>query len=311
MNYPSLSLRQELIDKVLSGAKYGTQRQTQKTPSPKYVIQRQTQKTPSPEYGIQRPMQKAPSPEANRMKKLRKRQKESRMQNAVVVEECDQCEFKSSQFKAVYRHRREKHLVTKQKCTDCGYSNIYPNRVKTHFNRVHRGEKRRRYEKCRRESCAYAGTTDCSELQIHSQWFCKQCQLYFVRSESFKSHNDQIHEGLIFSCAYCDEYENAKKSNLERHILSKHSSENTKIQKRQNRTVRFCKEEGCTYKDSTGNMKRHIEAKHEGIVRFKCHVMNCRFRSSEHKELRRHAKTHEKESSALNLKPNRIQQDIN
>ena len=146
MNYPSLSLRQELIDKVLSGAKYGTQRQ----------------------------MQETPSPEAIRMKKLRKRQKESRMQNAVVVEECDQCEFKSSQFKAVYRHRREKHLVPKQKCTDCGYSNIYPNRVKTHFNRVHRGMKRKPYEKCRRESCAYAGTTDCSELQIHSQFFCKQ-----------------------------------------------------------------------------------------------------------------------------------------
>ena len=86
---------------------------------------------------------------------------------------------------------------------------------------------------------------------------------------------------------------NAKKSNLERHVLSKHSENEVKRQ-RQRRTLKFCKEEGCTYVDSNGELKKHMERKHEGIVRFKCHVMNCSFRSSEHKELRRHAKTHEK-----------------
>ena len=44
-----------------------------------------------------------------------------------------------------------------------------------------------------------------------------------------------------------------------------------------------------------------MERKHEGIVRFKCHVMNCTFGSSQHKDLRRHAKTHKKESLKIEL----------
>ena len=36
-----------------------------------------------------------------------------------------------------------------------------------------------------------------------------------------------------------------------------------------------------------------METKHESIVRFKCHVMNCSFKSSLSKELRKHAKNHE------------------
>ena len=40
-------------------------------------------------------------------------------------------------------------------------------------------------------------------------------------------------------------------------------------------------------------LKATHETKHEGVIRFKCHVMNCSFRSAEHKELRRHAKTHD------------------
>ena len=68
------------------------------------------------------------------------------------------------------------------------------------------------------------------------------------------------------------------------------------------RKPRFCKEEGCTYIDFNGELKRHIETKHEGIVRFRCHATNCTFGSSQQKDLRRHAKTHEKESSKVSAK---------
>ena len=258
MNYPSLSLKQNLIDEVFSGLKYGTEKQLQQT---------------------------SPS----RQKMHDKIQKDLRLQRG-LVEDCDQCEYKTSKFKAMYRHKRENHLVLKQKCTDCDYSNIYPNRVKWHFNRVHRGMKRIQRYKCRREGCKYAGTKSCSELESHSLFFCKQCQLSFERSDSLKFHNDKIHEGVIFNCTYCGTYSTARRDILERHILHKHSENKSRL-------LKYCKEEGCTYKSLYGQFKRHIETKHEGIVRFKCHVMNCNFRSSEHKELRRHAKTHEKEPS--------------
>ena len=270
VKYPTLSLKQDLIDAAFSGATYGFQKQQEKSLSPGAI----------------------------RMKKYRI-QKELRLQSG-EVDECDQCEFKTAKFEAMYRHKREKHMGLEKKCTDCDYTNIYPNRMKKHFNQVHRGIKRKNFEKCRRESCEYAGTTNCLELESHSLFICQKCQLSFERSDSFKFHNEKIHEGVIFKCSYCDVYSNAKKSNLERHVLSKHSENEVKRQ-RQRRTLKFCEEEGCTYADSNGELKKHMERKHEGIVRFKCHVMNCTFGSSQHKDLRRHAKTHKKESLKIEL----------
>ena len=263
MNYPSLSLKQDLIDEVFSGAKNGIQKELRSTPSPGSI----------------------------RIKKYYKEQKELRLQN-VVEEECGQCEYKTTKFEAMYRHKREKHSVLKLNCTDCKYSNIYPNKVKTHYNQVHMGIKRGRgldKLKCRRESCEFTGTTNCLELGSHSFFFCEKCQLTFERSDSLKFHKDKIHEGLVFNCEHCDTYSTARKNSLERHILSKHSDEDSK----QDRKARICQEEGCTFIDFNGTLKRHIETKHEGVVRFKCNVMNCSFRSAEHKELQRHAKTHE------------------
>ena len=269
VNYPTLSLKQDLIEAAFSGATYGFQKQQEKSLSPGAI----------------------------RMKKYRI-QKE--LMQSGEVDECDQCEFKTAKFEAMYRHKREKHMGLEKKCTDCDYTNIYPNKMKKHFNQVHRGIKRKDFEKCRRESCEYAGTTNCLELESHSLILCQKCQLSFKRSDAFKFHNEKIHEGVIFKCSYCDVYSNAKKSNLERHVLSKHSENEVKRQ-RQRRTLKFCEEEGCTYADSNGELKKHMERKHEGIVRFKCHVMNCTFGSSQHKDLRRHAKTYEKESLKIEL----------
>ena len=168
-------------------------------------------------------------------------------------------------------HKRGKHSEVKQRCTDCEYSHVYPNRVKMHFKQVHMGIKRGRgLNKCRKESCEFAGTTNCLELENHSFFFCNQCQLPFERSDSLKFHNDKVHEGIVFKCEHCDVYSNARKDNLERHIRSKHSDEDSK-RNRQNRNPRFCKEEGCTYIELNGQLKRHIETKHDGVVmRLKC-----------------------------------------
>ena len=80
-----------------------------------------------------------------------------------------------------------------------------------------------------------------------------------------------------------------------RHINSKHQDQGLERIKK----PIVCKEEGCTFVSVYGNLKRHIETKHEGIVRFKCHVMNCSFGSVEQKELRKHIRTHAVESPKI------------
>ena len=314
MNYPSLSLKQDLIDEVFSGAK----------------------------CGIQKGSDQSTSPGSIKLKKY----KAPRLQND-LVEECDQCEYKTSKYLAMYRHKREKHLVLKQKCTDCDYSNIYPNRVKLHYNRVHMGIKR---GKCRRESCEYAGTTNCIELYSHSMYFCKQCQMSFIKSDSLKFHSgkvheglvfisndkcrrnsceyagttnclelqshsyflcehcqlsfrrkddlkfhvDKIHEGLVFNCTFCESYSTARKSTFKKHVLIKHSGEKSK----QGQKPTICKEEGCTYTDQSINqLKRHVTSKHESI-KLICYVEDCTFETSWNKNLRRHAKVHLEKSSS-------------
>ena len=111
MNYPSFSLKQDLIVPFFSEASY--------------------------ENGKQMKEQTASSGSI-RLKKYYKEQKEKSLQND-VLEECDKCDNKSSKFKAMYRHMKETHTGLKQHCTDCQYSNVYLNRVKRHYDRVHRG----------------------------------------------------------------------------------------------------------------------------------------------------------------------------
>ena len=262
MNYTSLSLKQALIDKALSGPNFGNQ---------------QTTASLAPIW----------------MRKYDKEQREPNFQD-VVVEECDKCDYKHSTSKALYRHKREKHSGLQQHCTDCEYSNHYPNRVKMHYDRVHRGIKRLRVSshyavKCRMESCEFVGTKKCLKLQSHKLFYCEQCTSSFERFDYLKFHNEGIHEGLVYSCEYCDKI-TTKKCDLKRHIFSNHS--NGGQNRKQNRNATFCKEEGCSFKTLNGELKRHMETKHDGIVRFKCPAMNCNFRSSAKKEFNRHTKIH-------------------
>ena len=268
MEYPSLSLKQDLIDRVFSKTNSGIQGDNFKV---------------------------TPSPGAIRAKLHRQRQKELLLHNP-VLEECDQCDFKTSKYKAMYRHKRENHTVVRQKCPDCEYSNIYPNRIKTHYKQVHMGVKRARLPgTCRRQWCQYFGTAECLELQEHSLFTCNECKLSFSRGDDLKFHKEKIHLGLVYKCDICETYSTGRKGSLARHMISKHSD----IYSKEVKGVRPCTEEGCKYIDTNGGLKQHIETKHEGIVRYKCHVMNCSFGSPRSKDLRRHMKTHD--SMAVDL----------
>ena len=88
MNYPSLSLKQDLIEQVFSEASYGNGKQMK---------------------------ERNASSRSIKLKKYYKEQKEKSLQND-VLEECDKCDYKSSKFKAMYRHMNETHTGLKQHC---------------------------------------------------------------------------------------------------------------------------------------------------------------------------------------------------
>ena len=131
----------------------------------------------------------------------------------------------------------------------------------------------------------------CAELHEHSLFMCEECKMTFTRSDGLKFHKDKIHLGLIFKCKYCDTYSTARKDSLERHILIKHSDEDRKENESRSKKPRSCTEEGYTYVDLYGSLKRHIQGEHEGII-FKCHIENCNFETSWTKNLKTHIKTH-------------------
>ena len=252
MDYPSLSLKQDVIDQAFS---------SELKPSRTLYF-----------------------------KEYLKQQKENMLKNP-VMEECDQCDYKTINHHCMFQHKRVHHSDTKQQCSECDFSHFYPNRVRTHFKQVHLGIKRKKKShqtKCQKVSCKNFGKTYCTELPEHSLFICEQCKLTFDRSDALKFHNEKIHEGIVYNCEFCKTYSVSRKSSLARHILSKHSDVKPKHMK-------SCIEEGCAYKTQyTQQLNRHIESKHEGIVRFKCNVTNCAFGFSRKREFQRHAKTHAK-----------------
>ena len=94
------------------------------------------------------------------------------------------------------------------------------------------------HEKCTRKLCKFAGAQNCLEFKSHSLFFCNKCELSFKGSDDLKFHNEKVHEGLFYTCEYCDSYSTARGKDLKRPIFAKHSDEDLK-----QRRTRSCEEE--------------------------------------------------------------------
>ena len=105
MNYPSLGLTQDMIDKIFSETKQVVARSTP---------QAETKKTWSARY-------------YRKMKEIRALSGE--------VEECDQCDYKTTKVNAMKDHKRVKHVGEKKTCSKCDYSHVYPTKIRTHYIR--------------------------------------------------------------------------------------------------------------------------------------------------------------------------------
>ena len=233
---------------------------------------------------------------------------------------CDKCDYKTTIYNYMYTHKRIKHSNMKQKCTECDFAHPYPTKVKSHYKAVHLGIARAKEDMCRKNICEFVGTKNCTDLK-HYLFSCHLCDFSSKRNFLVTNHIKAVHEGILtsYSCDQCD-YVSTRdlkrhirevhdgevdqrafpcdqcqvvttcKSSLKKHILNKHpiGGENANVLK--------CLYEGCTYQTIyKGTLKRHIEIKHEGIIRFRCQIMNCSFGTNEQKKLNEHSRRHNAE----------------
>ena len=212
---------------------------------------------------------------------------------------CEQCNFKTLKYETMRSHVKTKHSKTRQACTECDYSHPLGSKVKAHHRQVHLGIKRvQRNMSCRQGDCQNFGSSGCPESD-HFLLYCDYCEYTTPAIEYIKRHIQGRHfstelessKGLAYSCESCN-YKAKSPSDIARHKLYKHTSEETK--------QKVLKYKECAYKDclfktrQRSRLKIHIESQHEGIIHFRCNYMNCAFKTDDKKSLRRHTKTHQK-----------------
>ena len=194
------------------------------------------------------------------------------------IMKCEKCDYKTDNKNYMDNHTRGKHSKAKNYCTKCSFAHVFPSKIKQHYNIVHLGIKRLDYKyRCKIKSCQYYGKDTCEDLEQHSLLFCNQCEYSARRNEDLKNHMKSVHEGIVFPCDQCS-YVSKRSKDLRIHVMSKH-------------TTKFfsCKEEDCSYETYSRNLlEKHIEAEHEGIVKYKCENMNCSYSTNERKSLKKH-----------------------
>ena len=197
---------------------------------------------------------------------------------------CDSCHYSSTKKQFFYEHKLTKHTDVKHKCPECEYTHRFPNRVKAHHKRVHLKISQWK-PMCKISSCENGVSNICDD-SIHRTAYCDECKFSTDCNRKLSNHIEKVHLGMVYRCDTCTDYKTNVKRNLIRHKYINHS----KIPK----SFLLCEEEGCTFKTKKhpSILKMHVEAKHEGIVRFKCDVMNCSYGSFFRSDIKSHTQSH-------------------
>ena len=216
-----------------------------------------------------------------------------------TMKKCDQCDYENFNYNNLYVHKRTYHMEDmKQKCSQCDKTYHYQSKLKQHFNQVHLKIGRKNafsgYKiMCRFQSCPDFKTTNCKEIEAHARFFCEYCPFSSRSRNAREGHVQFEHEGVVFKCDLCTECSVKTKRALDRHMKSKHPSPE------QTATRLFCEENECTYTTCVDfYLKRHIKERHSGEIMYKCDVMNCSYGTEHKKDFRYHTKCHTKKQIA-------------
>ena len=261
MNYPSLSLSDELVAKAFSSK----------------------MNEPTKSIMLDGNMLKCDKCSYKTTKKISLYSHTSNMHQITGdIIECDKCSYTTTKKNYMYNHNRSKHPETKIKCNKCDYSHSFPSQVRKHFKTVHLGIKRQDQKyTCKIDSCQKFGLRTCADLEIHSKFYCKQCEFSAIRNAAMKFHIESVHEGIVYKCEQCGLVTKSEK-HLKDHIKAKHT-----------RMVLDCKEEGCSFSTYCEKLLQgHVEFTHEGRVKYKCEYMNCDYGTNHRGTLKVHYFVH-------------------
>ena len=216
-----------------------------------------------------------------------------------TLKKCDQCDYENLFNNNLYVHKRTHHMEDmKQKCGECDKTYHYQSKLKQHFNQVHLKIRRKNTVSgykivCRLQSCPDFNTAFCKEIESHRRFFCDYCPFSSRSRNAKEDHVKFKHDGEVFKCEMCAECTVRTKSALERHMKSKHPSPDQKANRM------FCEESGCKYTTAIEfSLKRHVKERHSGVIKYKCEVMNCSYGTDHKGEFRYHTKSHTKKQIA-------------
>ena len=209
-----------------------------------------------------------------------------------TMKKCDECDYENLKYNNLYVHKRQNHMKhLKQKCTECENTYSYLSKLKQHFNQVHQRIRRKQNNLykviCRKQICPDFQTKGCKQIEDHSLFVCDQCPFSSRRKDMTQSHVQFVHEGVIFKCDQCTICTVKTRGALERHVLLKHPGPEQKA------NPLLCTEIECTFISFIDrDMKRHVQEKHEGLIRYRCDIMNCNFGTYHKKTLSYHTKSY-------------------
>ena len=168
MNYPSLSLSAESIEKAFSG-----------------------RKTPAPQN---RSLTKSVTQSA---KNLPEPQSKSNFRNG-ETKNCDNCDYKAATYEDMFDHVSKTHSRQgiRHRCPHCDFSNKIPARIKQHVYEVHL--KTGSMKKC--DECDYENVKG-SNLYVHKRQHhmkqlkqkCSECDNTYHYPSTLKKHFKQVH----------------------------------------------------------------------------------------------------------------------
>ena len=148
----------------------------------------------------------------------------------------------------MWNHEVEKHIGTKQKCTECDFSNHFSSKIRKHFKLIHLKIPRRLYSR------------SCDECDFKTE---------MVKGwDSLKHHKESVHEGIVYTCKICPNYKTNNHVTFRHHNNNCHSKKERKV----------CTEDDCSYQTSSSReLARHKGTIHEGIIRHRCDTCNKGF----------------------------------
>ena len=112
---------------------------------------------------------------------------------------------------------------------------------------------------------------------------CDECDFQtemVIGWDSLKHHKESVHEGIVYTCKICPNYNTTNGENFRRHNKNRHSKKERKVYT----------EDKCSYQTSSN--VRHKEVVHEGILHHRCDFMNCSYGTSRKRELKNHMVQH-------------------